>query len=69
MKKITFTKMNGAGNDFIIIQAQKGFNYKKLAISACHRTDGIGADGLIILDKSNIAIKIINVKLNFAVLF
>jgi len=52
MKKITFTKMNGAGNDFIIIQAQKGFNYKKLAISACHRTDGIGADGLIILDKS-----------------
>ncbi|MDP8266669.1 MAG: diaminopimelate epimerase [Candidatus Aceula meridiana] len=52
MKKLSFTKMNGAGNDFIIIQAQKRLNYKKLAIAACHRTNGIGADGLIILDKS-----------------
>ena len=44
--------MAGAGNDFVMIDAQKGLNYKKLAIKTCDRTNGIGADGLIILDKS-----------------
>ncbi len=44
--------MAGAGNDFIVIEAQKGLNLKSLAIKACDRTNGIGADGLIILDKS-----------------
>ncbi len=52
MKKIQFTKMTGAGNDFIIIEARKGLNLKKLAIKACDRVNGIGADGLLILDKS-----------------
>ncbi|MDD3375608.1 MAG: diaminopimelate epimerase [Candidatus Omnitrophica bacterium] len=52
MKKLTFTKMCGAGNDFIIINASSGLNVKKLAQKICHRTDGIGADGLMILDKS-----------------
>jgi len=44
--------MSGAGNDFIIIAATKGLNYKKVALKACDRTNGIGADGLLILDKS-----------------
>ncbi len=52
MKSINFIKMCGAGNDFIVIDAKKNINYKKLAQQACHRTDGVGADGLIILDKS-----------------
>ena len=52
MKKIIFTKMAGAGNDFIVIDAAPGLNYKKLAMKICARTDGIGADGLLILDKS-----------------
>lgn len=53
MKKIPFVKMVGAGNDFIVIDAPKnGVNLKKLAIKACDRTDGIGADGLLVLDKS-----------------
>lgn len=52
MKKIQFTKMAGAGNDFIIIKAPKGINLKKLAVEVCDRTNGIGADGLLILDKS-----------------
>jgi len=51
MKKISFFKMAGAGNDFIMIDAQKGLNYKSLAKKVCDRTNGIGADGLIILDK------------------
>lgn len=53
MKKINFTKMVGAGNDFIVIDAAPGLNYKKLAVQACDRTQGIGADGLLILDKSS----------------
>jgi len=52
MKKIPFIKMAGAGNDFIIMNAPKGTNLKKLAIQVCDRTNGIGADGLLLLDKS-----------------
>jgi len=48
-KIIPFTKMSGAGNDFIIIEAQRRLNYKKLAKAACERTNGIGADGLLVL--------------------
>jgi len=51
MKKINFIKMAGAGNDFILIDAQKGLNYRSLAKKICDRTNGIGADGLIVLDK------------------
>lgn len=52
MKKIPFTKMVGAGNDFIVMDAPLKFNLKKLAIAVCDRTNGIGADGLLIFDKS-----------------
>ncbi len=52
MKSLSFTKMNGAGNDFIIINAFPKLNAKSVAKKICHRTDGIGADGLMILDKS-----------------
>ncbi|MCK5714045.1 MAG: diaminopimelate epimerase, partial [Hyphomicrobiaceae bacterium] len=54
IKKMQFTKMAGAGNDFIVIEARKakGLNLKKLAIAACDRANGIGADGLLVLDKS-----------------
>ena len=45
--------MAGAGNDFIIIEARKGLNLKKLAVKACDRSYGIGADGLVVLDKSS----------------
>lgn len=45
--------MAGAGNDFIVIDARKGIDYKRLTLKACDRTGGIGADGLLILDKSS----------------
>jgi diaminopimelate epimerase len=51
-QSISFTKMAGAGNDFLLIEARKNLNYKRLAVKACHRTNGIGADGLLVLDKS-----------------
>lgn len=52
MKKIEFYKYQGTGNDFILID---GFNHPDIILSAsdiqemCHRTFGIGADGLMIL--------------------
>ncbi len=52
MKTVPFVKMNGAGNDFVIIESQKKINYRRFAIHACHRTDGVGADGLLVLDRS-----------------
>lgn len=55
MKKISFTKMNGAGNDFILIDGNK-YNLLELIPAAikkiCDRRFGIGSDGLIIV-KSN----------------
>ena len=51
-KTISFTKMAGAGNDFILVEARKGIDLKKLAVRACDRTNGLGADGLLVLDRS-----------------
>lgn len=51
-----FTKMHGAGNDFIIIDL---FNEQipeadipALAVKLCHRKTGIGADGLMLVAKA-----------------
>lgn len=55
MKKIFFTKMNGAGNDFIIIDKNKNknvsLNQNQIA-NLCERRKGIGADGLILISNS-----------------
>lgn len=52
MKKIKFTKMNGLGNDFILIMPEE---YKKienlfpdLSVKLCDRRFGIGADGIFV---------------------
>lgn len=52
MKKIPFQKMAGAGNDFLVIDTPKNIDLKKLAVKACNRTNGIGADGILVFDKS-----------------
>jgi diaminopimelate epimerase len=45
-----FTKMQGAGNDFVIVDARtKQRDWPNLAIAVCDRHLGIGADSLIIL--------------------
>ena len=53
--EINFSKYNGAGNDFILIDDRDNFiNDNKLLISyLCDRHFGVGADGLIILKESN----------------
>ena len=53
--EINFSKYNGAGNDFILIDDRDNIiNDNKLLISnLCDRHFGVGADGLIILKESN----------------
>jgi len=42
-------KYNASGNDFVIFHTFKEQNYSELAKKLCHRQQGIGADGLIVL--------------------
>ena len=48
---VEFTKMNGAGNDFVLIDNRE----QKLKLTRdqvkrlCHRQRGVGADGLFLL--------------------
>lgn len=52
--KIPFTKMQGLGNDFIVIDNRKGIykNIGKLSARLCDRRFGIGADQLLLLSNS-----------------
>ena len=54
MENIKFTKMNGLGNDFIIIDYENfektKINPSELALKLCNRNFSIGADGLIIIN-------------------
>ena len=48
-----FTKMHGAGNDFVMVDGRKmQRDWSKLAITVLDRHLGIGADSLIILLRS-----------------
>lgn len=49
--KIEFTKMNGAGNDFVLIDNRtRGIALSPAQVARlCHRQLGIGADGLFLL--------------------
>jgi diaminopimelate epimerase len=55
---LSFTKLHGNGNDFILIdemnreQVAEG-EKRKLAIALCHRHFGIGADGVLFLSNSS----------------
>ena len=55
MEKISFTKMSGAGNDFIFIDKKLNTEFKltkEIIPKLCDRRNGIGADGLITIDDS-----------------
>ncbi|OED39033.1 diaminopimelate epimerase [PVC group bacterium (ex Bugula neritina AB1)] len=56
--RIMFEKMNGTGNDFVMIDHREE-TYKDqlsdLVVNICHRRFGIGADGVILIEKSQIA--------------
>ena len=51
---LRFTKMNGAGNDFVMIDNRSGnvrLESKQIA-QICDRHRGIGADGILVLEES-----------------
>ncbi len=50
--KVTFWKMNGAGNDFVVIDNRAGaldLDREQIA-RLCHRQRGVGADGLLAVE-------------------
>ena len=56
MENISFTKMSGAGNDFIVIDKSlnPGISFANGVIKRlCDRRNGIGADGVILISSSN----------------
>lgn len=52
-----FSKWHGQGNDFVIVNGfeEKIVNHAQAAIEVCDRHFGIGADGLVIVESSEIA--------------
>ncbi len=55
MRKFVFTKMSGAGNDFILFDEKfnPGISLSPSEIKAiCNRRNGIGADGVLILQET-----------------
>ncbi|MCI0331246.1 MAG: diaminopimelate epimerase [candidate division Zixibacteria bacterium] len=55
--KLKFHKLEAAGNDFVLVE-QKNLPqapFAALAKRLCHRHTGIGADGLIILERGRVA--------------
>ncbi|MCD6453456.1 MAG: diaminopimelate epimerase [Dehalococcoidales bacterium] len=53
---MNFTKMQGAGNDFVLVAASDTRrNWSRVAMAMCNRRFGVGADGLLLLLPSRVA--------------
>jgi len=53
---VEFTKMQGAGNDFILVETgDSSIDWSAVSKAMCDRHYGIGADGLLLLMPSDIA--------------
>lgn len=52
--RVSFTKMTGAGNDFVVIDNRENFFAKRadLARRLCDRHWGVGGDGLLLLENA-----------------
>ncbi len=53
---VDFTKIEGAGNDFVLIDnrdSRYNFSYSDFAKIVCDRHRGVGADGLLVIKKSD----------------
>ena len=57
MKTIQFDKMQGIGNDYVYVDANKEVieNPKLLAVKISDRHFGVGSDGLVLIMNSNVA--------------
>jgi len=53
---MNFTKLQGAGNDFVLVEASEiNPDWVQMAVAMCDRHLGIGADGLLVLLPSKLA--------------
>ena len=51
-----FTKVQGAGNDFVLLEGNEAQrDWSQLAVAMCDRHFGIGADGLLLVSPSAVA--------------
>ncbi len=52
MQELAFSKMQGVGNDFVVVDGRTlaGIAWSAAAIALCDRKFGVGADGLLVLD-------------------
>jgi diaminopimelate epimerase len=52
-----FTKMHGLGNDFLLVDDREphAVDWPALARSACARRTGVGADGILLVQRSEVA--------------
>ena len=52
-----FTKWQGCGNDFVLLECQDGErdDFADLAVKLCDRHYGIGADGILVVQPSKVA--------------
>jgi len=59
MDKITFFKMSGSGNDFIIVDNRRPvvghLDLQRLIVNVCRRKMSVGADGFILIEDSDVA--------------
>jgi diaminopimelate epimerase len=63
MEKLPFSKLQGTGNDFVIIDNRKnifeafckGIPEREAIKKICSRRTGVGADGLILIENSQVA--------------
>lgn len=57
MERLTFTKMHGCGNDFVVFEPEvvEGLDLAELARRLCDRHFGVGADGILVPAPSGVA--------------
>lgn len=48
-----FTKMHGAGNDFLLVEGNEERNWEALSQAMCERHFGVGADGVMLVLSSS----------------
>jgi diaminopimelate epimerase len=55
MPTLRFAKLHGTANDFVVVDAREGFPGNPIALAPrlCDRRRGIGADGLILLERAS----------------
>ena len=51
---MNFTKMHGAGNDFVIIEGSTEMDYSTMAATLCERHYSVGADGFMVAESDKI---------------